>query len=753
MFERQDWELFRTIDGLSSKAGVPRDMIASLVAKELMDNALDESESCDIGLLDDNAGFFVQDHGPGLDPAQVADLFSIKRPLKSTKLLRLPSRGALGNGLRVVAGAVLATGGTLKVCTRGQAMNLVPCSDGTTTANVIENYDGEGTRVEVHLGQEAGPINSDTLMWARRAKALSRGQYYKGKTSPWWYTSWDFHELCLAAKDMTVRDLVSKFEGCGSKVGTITAGLKGKQASDVILDEAKVLLDRMKGASNPVKASRLGYCNTEPLKKALGYYAKVARTFKLESRLGAAEIPYVIEAWAMFGERAEIHVHVNRTPITGEVAATKSKTKFCLSGCNLSDEAYVYPIDIGRRPAKVFLSILTPYMPITTNGKSPNLRYLRNGIKDAIETSIKRAKRNASKRSTRSQKEIVNEYLVEGMEQTGGGHRYSQRQLFYSIRPFLIAELGKEPNFDTFKGIITDIENEMGHDLPMMYRDDRGIIYHPHKQETISLGTRMVESYQPPDWTFNKVLYIEKEGFFQILQDERWPEKHDCVLLTSKGQATRAAKDLIDGLGDRDEEITFYCIHDADAAGTMIYQALQEETKARPGRKVKIINLGLEPWEGLAMRLESEKVIRKDESKRRPTADYVSSDWANWLQNNRIELNAMSTPQFLQWLDDKMEKYGLGKMIPPDTILAKELHEKTRKKLAQEITDRILNAQDAEGQIEQAFKKLMPVLAEKVKELAKDVTEDMTKKLDQSWRDPVLKAACSLVERSLESRD
>jgi DNA topoisomerase VI subunit B len=98
MFERQDWGLFRTIDGLSSKAGVPREMIASLVAKELMDNALDESESCEVRLLDDHAGFFVQDNGPGLDPAQVANLFSIKRPLKSTKFLRLPSRGALGAG-------------------------------------------------------------------------------------------------------------------------------------------------------------------------------------------------------------------------------------------------------------------------------------------------------------------------------------------------------------------------------------------------------------------------------------------------------------------------------------------------------------------------------------------------------------------------------------------------------------------------------------------------------------------------------
>ena len=36
----------------------------------------------------------------------------------STKLLRLPSRGALGNGLRVVAGAVLASEGSLVVMAR-----------------------------------------------------------------------------------------------------------------------------------------------------------------------------------------------------------------------------------------------------------------------------------------------------------------------------------------------------------------------------------------------------------------------------------------------------------------------------------------------------------------------------------------------------------------------------------------------------------------------------------------------------------
>ena len=42
-----------------------------------------------------------------------------------------------------------------------------------------------------------------------------------------------------------------------------------------------------------------------------------------------------------------------------------------------------------------------------------------------------------------------------------------------------------------------------------------------------------------------------------------------------------------------------FCVHDADAYGTMIYQTLQEETKARGARKIKIVNLGLEPWEAI----------------------------------------------------------------------------------------------------------------------------------------------------------
>ena len=91
-----------------------------------------------------------------------------------------------------------------------------------------------------------------------------------------------------------------------------------------------------------------------------------------------------------------------------------------------------------------------------------------------------------------------------------------------------------------FAAIITDYEAENG-EIHGMYREPRGTIYHRHREETITLGTLMVEDYERPLWTFNKLVYIEKEGFSEALKAERWAERHDCALLSSKGFTTRVA--------------------------------------------------------------------------------------------------------------------------------------------------------------------------------------------------------------------
>ena len=113
----------------------------------------------------------------------------------------------------------------------------------------------------------------------------------------------------------------------------------------------------------------------------------------------------------------------------------------------------------------------------------------------AIKKASKKARRNAPKRAARSQKEIVKEMIPEAAKMAGGGHRFSLRQLYYAIRPFVKTELNEELDYGNFGRIITEYEGENGEDIPEMYRDDRGTLYHPHLHEQISLGTRMVEHY------------------------------------------------------------------------------------------------------------------------------------------------------------------------------------------------------------------------------------------------------------------
>src|SRR5262249_684346 len=273
----------------------------------------------------------------------------------------------------------------------------------------------------------------------------------------------------------------------------------------------------------------------------------------------------------------------------------------------------------------------------------------------------------------------------------------------YVLRPIVKDETGKELTTENFNTIITGYESEHG-EIKGMYREPRGSIYHPHSGETITLGTLSVEDYERPAWTFNKLMYVEKEGFSEALKDSSCPERHDCTLMSSKGFTTRAARDLVDKLAEHDEPVTVFCVHDADAYGTMIYQTFQEATKARDARKIRIVNLGLEPWEAVEMGLETEE--GEEKNRRKPVADSVrqrrdGAYWEEWLQTHRVELNAMTTPQFIEWLDGKMADYA--KLVPPPDILEAQLDEVIEKKVRAAVTERILREANVDAQVAAAI--------------------------------------------------
>lgn len=736
-FIREDWILFRNLDTLAQKSGVHKYKLGKLIAKELTDNALDAAGSCEINLLNNN-GFYVKDYGPGINIEMLPELFSFNRPLISSKLLRLPTRGALGNGLRVVSGVVVATGGQLFVSTESKKYRMIMKNDGRTLADVVDDYDQPGTLIEVYLGNAIKP----DLSWAQDAIKYSGGEKYKGKTSGYWYTSEAFFEL-LQSFNGYVWDLVVNFDGCtGTKASAIIEGFKGRIAKDLSFEEAEFLLNRVRNASKPVNSNRLGCIGQFD---NYGYYKNDGQ-FILKSAKGKfdAEIPFIVEGWVDYKLNPEVNVLVNKTPITGDMHLSSKKTEINIWGCGIDEY-------IKIKPAHVVINIITPYMPIISDGKVPDLRYMAPSIANAVKKAGSQAKKYITKVEKDNYK--INAAFLKNLNNAinkasgNGGYRFSQRQLYYVMRPYILAETGRELEYGYFcKDLLTDYEAENG-DIELMYRDNRGTLYHPHLKQFLPVGTISVEHYSRPKWTFNKVLYIEKEGFFDILIDKKIPEKYDMALLTSKGYASRAVKDLLDSLSDdSNEEITVFCIHDADAAGTKIYESLQETTKSRPGRKIEIVNLGLEPKEAIEMGLEIEQLDKKDRKK--ATASYLSSEWQEWLQVNRVELNAMPTPLFLEWIENKLSTYDTGKVLPPEQVIGEALELDIQALVSDRVRDKLLKEHGFEDLVRGAIQKIQGNYQDQIVLIRNHIKDSLEEEATSFWSEILREVANDIVHSS-----
>lgn len=343
---------------------------------------------------------------------------------------------------------------------------------------------------------------------------------------------------------------MEEFEGCsGRKAGAVCKTFQKRSCESLARNEAEDLLRAVRAHSREVKPQRLGHIGQEA--DVSGAYARGAGTFETKAGQGllGASIPFIVEAWAQVADRSSVLVHVNRTPITADVWVVNSmndKTCRGLAGCGLSSEkeCTATPIKTGRnRHFRFLVNITTPYMPITTDGKEPDLGPIQDELSKVMEKAARRAKRKRVGTSVQiTKKEAILKALPDAIAKASGQgqYRYSLRRLFYAVRPSYLERLGEQPDYDYFSQVITEREAELGHDLEGIYRDDRGTLYHPHLRQEIPLGTRSVEDYERPDWTFNKILYVEKEGLFPMLRDAQWPECHDCALLTSKGYSSRA---------------------------------------------------------------------------------------------------------------------------------------------------------------------------------------------------------------------
>jgi hypothetical protein len=198
---------------------------------------------------------------------------------------------------------------------------------------------------------------------------------------------------------------------------------------------------------------------------------------------------------------------------------------------------------------------------------------------------------------------------------------------------------------------------------------------------------------------YSSVLYIEKEGFLPLLQRAKFAERYDLAIMSSKGMSTTAARTIIEKLS---ESATIYVLHDFDKSGFSILGTLTRDTRRYTYLNMPdVVDLGLRLTDIEQWNLQSEDVEYRRFKKTDPrwnleengaTAEEIEflcgkKTWQGY-SGRRVELNAFTSEQFVEWLDSKLEKHKVKKVISEEAMLA----EAWRRAAATRRYQQIINA-------------------------------------------------------------
>jgi hypothetical protein len=281
------------------------------------------------------------------------------------------------------------------------------------------------------------------------------------------------------------------------------------------------------------------------------------------------------------------------------------------------------------------------------------------------------------------------------MAASGGGSLPALvRQIFYQARP-KIMQLTDDKNLDYgyfSQTLVPDYIEQKGVSWNVVY-DARGHFQEPHTNLRIGCGTIEVGNYLHamkapavaaaefsdatvdiigPDGNISGVLFCEKEGFNPLFKEVNLANRHDLMIISTKGVSVTAARRLCDKIcGDYD--IPLFVLHDFDVAGFMISATLQRDTRRYQfTNAIDVIDLGLRLGDIAGLEREPAAGTKTSEANlRQQMADNGATDAEiAILLNERVELNAMTSDALIAMIERKLKSHGLKKVIPDDGLLA-----------------------------------------------------------------------------------
>jgi len=278
----------------------------------------------------------------------------------------------------------------------------------------------------------------------------------------------------------------------------------------------------------------------------------------------------------------------------------------------------------------------------------------------------------------------------------GGKYPAHARQIYYPARGPIEEMAGRKLKSDYFNGTIVPdyIANhpDKTRDWDVVF-DARGHLEEPHTGHIVDLGTLGVREYltdegepiftaQPdfqnlrvrtkgPACRYGALLFIEKEGFMPLFKAVKLAERYDIAIMSSKGQSSVAARHLADELCSR-HQIPLLVLHDFDAYGFSILGTLSHDNERYEfSHKIRVIDFGLHLEDVKKYRLPTEDVYSRRIKRSTLRKNGATEEEITFLLGNqRVELNAFTSDQLVEWIEAKLEEHGITKITPEDDYLA-----------------------------------------------------------------------------------
>jgi hypothetical protein len=285
------------------------------------------------------------------------------------------------------------------------------------------------------------------------------------------------------------------------------------------------------------------------------------------------------------------------------------------------------------------------------------------------------------------------------------------RQIMYAARPEILKMTGKHRLDDAYftQTLLPDFMEANARicsNWDVVF-DARGTFSEPHTERAIGLGTIEVRRYlrdrayfEPtlslpenerfptigPENRYSAVLFVEKEGFDPLFQAARLRERFDIATMSTKGMSTTAARHLLDQLSTHVQIILV--LHDFDLTGFSIFGSLAADNRHYlfENKKIPIIDIGLRLAD--IKELQSEPVSTSgDWSARAETLlrHGATPEEIAFLRNRRVELNAMTSGQFVEFIENKLSENGVTKVLPNTDVMVEHARRLLERRLAAEL--------------------------------------------------------------------